>query len=298
MLRLLVTGAAAALLTACAQPSPWSWLEAAPRAVEASPRQFSFDWQIDGDPGLAPLQVFDDGRRTWLQYPMDQAVPAVFERTVQGDRLLTPVRQGDYLVLDEVPAHLVMRGGHLAAEVRHVAGRPTVDRPAADDAVQVEAAPAPQPAVPSPVLTAGMAGSPAGPDDSVPAPVMTMASPAASVPLAAPVPLAVVPVPPPPPAPMAFQVSPADDNIRKALGRWARDAGWIFEAEHWAVDVDIPLTGSAILGDEFRSAVRALLAATELGERPLQPCFYANQVLRVIPLAQRCDRTSGPGRPS
>lgn len=126
-------------------------------------------------------------------------------------------------------------------------------------------------------------------------PPVAEASPAIPIPLAAPVPLpgrAPAPAVLPPPVSVVFQVSPADENIRKALGRWARDAGWVFKAEHWAVDVDIPLAGSAVLGDEFRPAVRALLAATELGERPLQPCFYANRVLRVIPLAQRCDRTA------
>jgi hypothetical protein len=46
-------------------------------------------------------------------------------------------------------------------------------------------------------------------------------------------------------------------------------------------------------------AVRHLLAATELSERPLQPCFYSNQVLRVVPYAQACDRTAGsPARAS
>lgn len=110
------------------------------------------------------------------------------------------------------------------------------------------------------------------------------------------------PVPPPStvkrPVARLFEATPADGNIRRALGRWARSAGWIFDAEHWAVDVDIPLAGSAAFGEEFVPAVRGLLAATELGDRPLQPCFYANQVLRVIPLAQRCDRTQVAGASS
>jgi hypothetical protein len=93
----------------------------------------------------------------------------------------------------------------------------------------------------------------------------------------------------------SFEATPSDGNLRRALGRWARSAGWTFEPEHWAVDVDIPLAGSAAFGPDFVPAVRELLAATELGDRPLQPCFYANRVLRVVPLAQRCDRTQAPG---
>lgn len=93
-------------------------------------------------------------------------------------------------------------------------------------------------------------------------------------------------------APPAYRVSPQDGNIRLALGRWAASSGWTFEAEHWAVDVDIPIAGSAAFELEFDEAVQQLLASTELSDRPLQPCFYANKVLRVVPYAQSCDRSA------
>lgn len=83
--------------------------------------------------------------------------------------------------------------------------------------------------------------------------------------------------------------------MRQALERWALSAGWTFSAEHWAVDVDIPLVGQASFQTDFKSAVRELLAATELGDRPLQPCFYSNRVVRVVPYAQACDRSKGVG---
>ena len=296
MLKVLTAAAASVLLAGCAQTSAWAWLGADGRGpADSAPRQFGFDWRIDGDPGLAPLQVFDDGQRTWLQYPADQAVPALFQRTARGDRLLMPVRRGDYLVLEGVPPHLVMRGGHLAAEARRTTGVTVEDRAAASVAE-----------VPASIPMSEASAVPV----EAPVPRLASLSPAvraspAPAPLPAHLPAPVPPPPPPPPPPQppafqpsAFQAGPADLNIRSALGRWAREAGWVFEAEHWAVDVDIPLAGSAAFGEGFRPAVRALLAATELGDRPLQPCFYANRVLRVIPLAQRCDRTSGPGRPS
>ncbi|KDC09778.1 toxin co-regulated pilus biosynthesis protein Q, partial [Bordetella bronchiseptica E012] len=87
------------------------------------------------------------------------------------------------------------------------------------------------------------------------------------------------------------QAAPPDQTLRAVLARWARAAGWTFEPEHWTLDVDIPLAGRAELPGDFKAAVRALLATTELSERPAQPCFYANRVLRVVPLAQACDRT-------
>lgn len=321
------------LLAGCAQTQGWAWPEAPWRAsLDVSARHYGFDWRIEGDPALAPLQVFDDGRRVWLQYPLDAPVPAVFQRSVQGDRLLQPRREGDYLVIEGVPDHLVMRGGHRMAQARREAGQesgpassPSVDAlaptpvdsavpviPAAkttDGAAPIQATQAAQTVSVAPAMRA-----------AVPVPVMTSEPviPQASAVMTNPVPApAAVPDLRPAPIPVGardpmaasaskamsvskvaaaaeFHVSPEDGNIRKALGRWARDAGWLFDAEHWAVDVDIPLAGSAAFGDAFRPAVRGLLAATELGERPLQPCFYANRVLRVVPLAQRCDRTLGP----
>lgn len=95
--------------------------------------------------------------------------------------------------------------------------------------------------------------------------------------------------------PGRFAVSPADHTMRQALERWASLAGWTFSSEHWAVDVDIPLVGDASFDTDFKSAVRELLAATEMGERPLQPCFYSNRVVRVVAYAQACDRRQGMG---
>jgi hypothetical protein len=92
-----------------------------------------------------------------------------------------------------------------------------------------------------------------------------------------------------------FSVSHTDLHLRQALIRWAGLSGWRFEPEHWAVDVDIPLSASAKFSDDFVSSVQALLASTELSDRPLQPCFYSNQVLRIVPVAEPCDRTLGDG---
>jgi hypothetical protein len=46
-----------------------------------------------------------------------------------------------------------------------------------------------------------------------------------------------------------------------------------------------------LLGSDFKNAVRKLLSSTDLTDRPLQPCFHTNKVLRVIPKAELCDRT-------
>ena len=89
-----------------------------------------------------------------------------------------------------------------------------------------------------------------------------------------------------------FHTGPSDDTLRAVLSRWALAAGWTFQPQHWAVDVDIPLAGAAEFPADFKSAVRELLATTKLADRPLQPCFYTNQVLRVVSLTQSCDRSA------
>ncbi|MCD0506136.1 toxin co-regulated pilus biosynthesis Q family protein, partial [Bordetella petrii] len=94
-----------------------------------------------------------------------------------------------------------------------------------------------------------------------------------------------------PPAAPVYRAGLPDTTLRAVLARWAIHAGWLFEPHHWAIDADIPLAGQAEFPGDFKSAVRALLTATELAERPLQPCFYSNKVLRVVSLAQSCDRS-------
>src|SRR5690606_24284895 len=83
-------------------------------------RRFSFDWQVSGDSEVLPLQVFDDGVQTWLQFARDSAWPAVFESTPQGWRPLAHRQEADYMVIDGVYSEMALRGGHLHGTVRRV----------------------------------------------------------------------------------------------------------------------------------------------------------------------------------
>lgn len=96
----------------------------------------------------------------------------------------------------------------------------------------------------------------------------------------------------------AYAVTPEDGHLRQALARWTGLSGWRFQPEHWAVDIDVPISAGAAFGDDFVPAVQALVATTELSDRPLQPCFYSNQVLRVVAASEPCDRTVAPGEPT
>jgi hypothetical protein len=88
-----------------------------------------------------------------------------------------------------------------------------------------------------------------------------------------------------------FDVLASDRNLREVLARWGKEVGW---KQKWTIDKDIPVEATAdadLLGSDFKNAVRKLLSSTDLTDRPLQPCFHTNKVLRVIPKAELCDRT-------
>lgn len=130
------------------------------------------------------------------------------------------------------------------------------------------------------------------------APAATVSAPSASpasVPnAAAPAATAVAAVAAPAAAGPRFEVTAKDRSVREALTRWARSAGWVHEPIHWTLDKDHPIeavAGPEVFGEDFKTAVRRLLASTELTDRPVQPCFYVNHVVRVIPKSAFCDRT-------
>jgi hypothetical protein len=288
---------------------------------------FSFDWELAGDAPIMPVQVFDDGSRMWLQFVPGGAWPAVFHVSAQGWRPLGYRNEGPYMVLDAVYDALALRGGHLRGSVRRASAARGV---AADSAPRVARDMAPDMALASPPAqglpvhvspvsppardlpapgTAAHVGKPVTDitrQAVVPASdALSKIAPGAATPAAAsdpvmvgsPVPIvtASLAIDPERPSLAAYSVGPSDVTMRQALERWAATAGWTFSSEHWAVDVDIPLVGQATFEADFRTAVRELLAATELGDRALQPCFYSNRVLRVVPYAQACDRRRGTG---
>jgi len=225
---------------------------------------------------VAPLQVFDDGRRTWLQFPSGQAIPAIFARAPSGDQLLAYAQEGAYVVLSGVWPALRMRGGHLQSLAERIAPGMAADEMAHAPAL----AAGPENMAAAHGMPAAMSGRPAvEPSDAA---MAIAATDIVEIPASMP----------------SYEVSPADINMRLALVRWAGLAGWLFEPEHWSVDVDIPLAGSAAFDTDFKSAVQRLISSTEMGERPLQPCFYSNKVLRIVPLAQPCDRAVPVARAS
>ena len=59
-----------------------------------------------------PTLVFDDGRFTYLRFPNNREVPAVFHVLGDGSETLVNARmEGDLLVVDRVSRRLMLRAG-------------------------------------------------------------------------------------------------------------------------------------------------------------------------------------------
>lgn len=300
-------------LGGCAGLPDWTlFARTEKQASVTSSGEFDFAWRLSGEPAVAPLQVFDNGRQMWLQFAPEQPVPAVFAHTADGDRLLEYRREGPYVVLDRVWPHLILRGGLQSSRVdrfaqtsgTHLQPGVGIELEAPGAAVVLAlpnllASGAQVPKTefanfgalkPEPALVHEVqASSTASPS------VATLASLQNNLSSLADAGLSVAERVPDTSADMVevtYDVSPQDQNMRLALMRWASLAGWTFGAEHWSVDADIPIAGSAQFQSGFKQAVQALMAATELADRPLQPCFYSNKVLRIIPYAQPCNRVA------
>jgi len=104
----------AVLPPAALTPEPAAQL--ADKAPAQTPADLNFAWTSAGAKQLLPARTFDDGKATWLAWPRDSAMPAILVREPNGEEGPVNYRvQGDYVVVDGVPAQLVLRQGKLIA---------------------------------------------------------------------------------------------------------------------------------------------------------------------------------------
>jgi type IV secretion system protein VirB9 len=95
---------------------------AGPNAVELTaasdpyavvdPAALNFAWEAKGARALLPAQVYDDGNATFLAWPAGTPLPAILVQDHQGGE--GPVNfavRGEVIVVDGVPAELVLRSG-------------------------------------------------------------------------------------------------------------------------------------------------------------------------------------------
>ena len=68
--------------------------------------------QGKGSEDIVPTLVFDDGRFTYLRFPNNREVPAIFHVLPDGSETVVNARmEGDLLVADRVSRRLMLRAG-------------------------------------------------------------------------------------------------------------------------------------------------------------------------------------------
>ncbi|KAI3602981.1 putative lipoprotein (plasmid) [Cupriavidus necator H850] len=88
-------------------------------------------------------------------------------------------------------------------------------------------------------------------------------------------------------SPQTWTVSPADGNFRQLIETWTSRAGWT--AAPWELEKDVPIVGGDVFSADFKAAVRRVLSSTEMTDYAIKPCFYSNNVVRVVKQTTKCD---------
>lgn len=270
-------------LSGCEHTHSWAQHFAFMHTTQDSAEQFDFNWRLSGAREVAPLQIFSANDQLWLQFGVEQNIPAIFAIENGRQVPLSYKRSAPYIVIKGNWQQLIFRGAALQAKAQY---HPPVlasslQNPIPELALEsgLEPKSESEPVSSLPPSTHPLAQS--TPDSKnqieIPAAAVMVAEPAKSFALNL--------------EQMKYSVAPTDGTMRQALKRWAQREGWVFNDQHWEVEVDLPIVSAALFSADFNDAVTQLMRSTALGARPLQACLYSNKVMRVIPLAQHCDPT-------
>jgi hypothetical protein len=250
-----------------------------------------YDWgyTITGDPRVAPIQVFDNGKQTWIQFRNPEPPPAIFAVTAAGQAVLTGNRDGQFIILNRVERQLSIALGSARASVRYTGNARADDAAMFGTAVPVKAtgiAPSP---VPAEQILASRASTP-NPVSAEPAPIAAPI-PAATAPVAAASPAA-EPKPALDAEPTAtWKVLQSDVWLSKTLLRWALAAGWEVS---WEAR-DFPVTVTPTYDGTFRYAVERIALGVSDSDAPITADFRVdgkNKVVRIV----RFEGNSGNGK--
>lgn len=100
------------------QPAP---MPMGPPDGQLSPVAGGSTYQLKGAAALLPVSVREDGRRTYIEWGPDQALPAVFALNSAGDEeTVDGYMRGGLFTIDRVHDRLVFRLGKSAARARRI----------------------------------------------------------------------------------------------------------------------------------------------------------------------------------
>ena len=106
------------LLSGCMGPVGRPWPSEQPGGTHLPSGKLDFGWKLSGDRAVAPLQVFSDTSRTWLQWLPGQILPIIIGASEQGEQVLTYLRQGPYTIIEGHWSALLFRSARQQARAR------------------------------------------------------------------------------------------------------------------------------------------------------------------------------------
>jgi len=129
------TDMAAAAAPPAPPPAPVALAAAAPvdAAPRSSPAELNFAWTAAGDRKLLPARTYDDGSAVFLSWPREATMPAILTRGPSGQE--GPVNftvKGETIVVDGVPAQIVLRSGKQVATLTPESAAASVPTPKAE----------------------------------------------------------------------------------------------------------------------------------------------------------------------
>lgn len=99
-------------------------VEAQVMNVTKEQRPSAAEYRIDGAKALRPSKIVDDGYYTYIEWPSEAELPAVFGRGSDGQEVVAEGKMmGDEYVLDRVHSFLIFRIDRQAATARRQAKR-------------------------------------------------------------------------------------------------------------------------------------------------------------------------------
>jgi type IV secretion system protein VirB9 len=91
------------------------------RLAVVDPATLNFNWAVAGQAALLPARTYDDGDAVFLSWPAGRAIPAILTLNEDGEE--GPVNytvRGDVVVVEGVPAQIVLRSGKEVATLTNV----------------------------------------------------------------------------------------------------------------------------------------------------------------------------------
>lgn len=86
-------------------------ITSASQARSIDPSKMNMDYQIKGEAPFKPLAVFDDGRSMWIKMRRNESLPAVFEDTEEGGKLVHFAVQEEWIVIPRIVPKLILKLG-------------------------------------------------------------------------------------------------------------------------------------------------------------------------------------------